>query len=296
MRVRADLAGRIGRHASGDGILETPLPRVSLTRSSVPTEPLHTLYPPSVCLVAQGRKEVTVGGRRFMYDPSTVLVVGIDLPVIGAVTLADPDTPFLCMRLELDRSLLADVLAVRPGAGTGMPASAVATCAATPELIDASVRLVELIDTPDEAAYLAPLVEQEILHRLVMGPQGPLLRQIASGEGRIGRIDRAVRFIRASYREAFAINDLAAIAGMSVSAFHDHFRAVMAMTPLQFRNHIRLQEARRLMMVDDMTAAEAGFAVGYDSPSQFSREYVRIHRVPPRQDVARLRELAIEGL
>lgn len=271
-------------------MFETLLARLSLVRSSSPTEPIHTLYPPSFCLVAQGRKQVTISDRRLVYDSSSYLVVGIDLPVIGAVISASAETPFLCLRLELDRALLADILTERPQAGVAAPpASALGTSAATPQLIDAAARLLALIDEPDEAPHLAPLVERELAHRLLSEPQGPLLRQIASGEGRVGQIDRVVRFIRTSYREAFSVEELAAIAGMSVSAFHEHFRAVTTMTPLQFRNLIRLQEARRLMIMDGMTAAEAGFVVGYDSPSQFSRDYVRLHQAPPKKDVARLR-------
>lgn len=289
MQNRKNLSESIARWALTDGIFETTLPRVGLVRSSSPTEPIHTLYPPSLCLVAQGRKQVTIGGRAIVYDASSLLVVGIDLPVMGAVISASEDEPFLCLRLEFDRTVLGNVLAAWPDATPSPPAEALGNSAATPELFDAAVRLLALLEPGQDAEHLAPLIEQEVLHRLLAGPQGPLLRQIAAGEGRLGQIDRAVRYIRASYRDAFSVDDLAAIAGMSLSAFHAHFRAVTSMTPLQFRNHIRLQEARRLMILDGMTAAEAGFSVGYDSPSQFSRDYARIHRAPPRQDIARLR-------
>lgn len=285
----AQLAALISRHAPGEGVFETRLPRVSLVRSSCPTEPLHTLYPPSFCLVAQGRKQVAIAGQRIEYDPASFLVVGIDLPAIGAVISASAAEPFLCLRLEFDRGVLAEVLTQRPETAATASPKALGTSAATPELVDATARLLALADEPEDALHLAPLVEREIVHRLLAGPQGPLLRQIASGEGRLGQIDRVVRFIRGSYRETFCIEQLADLAGMSVSAFHAHFRAVTTMTPLQFRNHIRLQEARRLMVMEGLTAAQAGFRVGYDSPSQFSRDYARIHRAPPKQDVARLR-------
>jgi AraC-like DNA-binding protein len=289
MRNRQDLSDSIARWAPADGIFETALPRIGLVRSSSPTEPIHTLYPPSLCLVAQGRKQVTIGGRAIVYDEASLLVVGIELPVMGAVVSASEAEPFLCLRLEFDRTVLGHVLASWPDEPPSPPAEALGNSAATSEMFDAAVRLLALLEPGQDTKHLAPLVEQEILHRLLAGAQGPLLRQIAAGEGRLGQIDRAVRFIRASYREVFSVEDLAAIAGMSLSAFHAHFRAVTSMTPLQFRNHIRLQEARRLMILDGMTAAEAGFAVGYDSPSQFSRDYARIHRAPPRQDIARLR-------
>lgn len=289
MRNCNDLADLIGRLAPEDGIVETTLERVSLVRSSAQTEPVHTLYPPSICLVAQGRKQVTISGRPFLYDPSSFLIVGIDLPVIGAVVSASPEAPFLCLRLELDRALLAEIVTTRADMPAAEQASPLATSAATPGLIDAAVRLLALTEDQAEARHLAPLAEREILHRILSGPHGALLRQIASGEGRLGQIERVVRFLRGSYREAFAVDDLAAMAGMSLSSFHEHFRAVTTMTPLQFRNHIRLQEARRMMVMDGLTAAEAGFAVGYESPSQFSRDYVRIHQLSPKRDVARLR-------
>ena len=290
MRDWQALAALILKHTPGDGTFDLPIPRLGLVRSSTPTEPMHTLYPPSFCLVAQGRKEVRMGGQRLIYDRASFLVVGVDLPAIGAVMMASADEPYLCVRLELDRAILSEVIAARANPTADTAAAALATSAATPELIDATARLVALMETPGEAPYLAPLLEREIAHRLIAGPQGAMLRQIASGEGRLGRIDRAIRFIRESYREAFSIDQLASLAGMSHSAFHDHFRAVTGMTALQFRNHIRLQEARRLMVMGEVSAAAAGFAVGYDSPSQFSRDYTRLHRLPPARDAAQLRQ------
>jgi AraC-like DNA-binding protein len=289
MRNCADLATLVARNAPADGVFETGLERVSLVRSSAPTEPIHTFYPPSICIVAEGEKQVTIGGRVLRYDRSSFLVVGIDLPAIGAVVSASAAAPFLCLRLELDRGLLADVLAERDEAETGEAIAATGTSRATPELIDAAARLLGLAEDTAEARHLAPLVEREMLHRILSGQHGVWLRQIVRGENRLGQIDRVVRFLRTAYREPTSVDALAAMAGMSLSSFHAHFRAITAMTPLQFRNHIRLQEARRLMMTDGLTAAEAGFAVGYDSPSQFSRDYTRIHRLSPRRDVARLR-------
>ncbi len=286
METTTTLAALIRRHAPSDGNHATALPRVALVRSSAVTAPLHTLYEPSCCIVAQGRKRATIGDEVHVYDASDHLVVGVDLPVMGAVVEASADAPYLCLRLELDRAVLTElVLADRPrrtdvaGAGLGPT---------TPQLIDAAARLLGLLDAPHDAAVLAPLVEREILHRLLAGPQGDILRQIAHGESRLNQIGRAVRFIRQHYATPCAADRLAAVAGMSPSSFYAHFRAVTAMTPLQYRNRIRLQEARRLMVMEGITAAEAGFRVGYDSPSQFSRDYARTHRLPPRRDLVRL--------
>lgn len=294
MERQRELAGLIASHAPRDGIYETALPRVRLFRSSQVTEPLQTLYEPSCCIVAQGRKRATIGDVEHLYDASTYLVVGVDLPVIGAVVEASGELPYLCLQLELDRPALAEML-LRDGVNVGTgPAFGVSE--ATPELLDAAVRLLRLLDSPEEAGVLAPLFEREILYRLVRGPRGELMRQIASSESRLSRINRCIGFLRENFCEPATVADLAAIAGMSPSSFFQHFRAVTSMSPLQFRTRIRLQEARRLMVTEGITAAEAGFRVGYESPSQFSRDYTRVHHRPPRQDVARLREMTLAGL
>ncbi|MET0277487.1 MAG: AraC family transcriptional regulator [Pseudorhodoplanes sp.] len=290
MDTVTDLAALIDRHAGADGNFDTILPRVGVIRSSSQTEPVHTLYKPSCCIVAQGRKRATIGETSHLYDPAHYLVVGVDLPVIGAVTEASADAPYLCVRIEFDRGILSEML---PGSTRhdDNPAAA-RVSATTPQLIDAAARLLRLLDTPEDIPVLAPLVEREILHRLISGPQGGMIRQIANGESRLNQIGRAVDFVCRNFDTPFAIEALAEIAGMSSSSFYEHFRAAMAMSPLQFRTQIRLQEARRLMVVEGLTAAEAGFRVGYDSPSQFSRDYVRVHQETPRRDVARMREAA----
>lgn len=285
-----DLARLIDRHMTTDGSRDTAIPKIGLIRSSATTEPIQTLYEPSCCIAAQGRKRAVIGGRAHVYDAANYLVVGLDLPVIGAVVEASADKPYLCLRLQLDRSLLAEML---PATGRGgRDSNVVGVSRLTPETTDAACRLVGLLDHPDDIETLAPLYEREILYRLIRGPQGGLLRQIANGESRISQIGRAIDYIKGNFSETFPIEDLAAIAGMSSSTFYEHFKAVMAISPLQFRTHLRLQEARRLMVTEGMTAAEAGFRVGYDSPSQFSRDYVRVHNVPPRQEVARMRMAA----
>ncbi|MCZ2498169.1 helix-turn-helix domain-containing protein [Xylophilus sp. Kf1] len=293
------LAALIDRHTPADGSFDTAIPHLGLIRSSAVTQPLHTLYEPSCCIVAQGRKRVTLGGRAWAYDPAHYLVVGLDLPVIGAVVDASPERPYLSLRLQLDRPMLAEMLLQQeqqaqqepqnptPATDRGQPAMAVGE--ATPALVDAAVRLLQLLDTPDDRAALAPLIEREMTHRLLHGSQGALLRQLARGSSRVNRVQKAVAHIRRHFAEPFAIDDLAAVADMSASTFHAHFKVATRMSPLQFRTHIRLQEARRLMLAEGLGAAEAGFRVGYESPSQFSRDYGRLFAAPPRQDVARLR-------
>ena len=290
-----DLAALIARHAAVDGAVDTVIDGLGLLRSSAATEPVHTLYEPSCCIVAQGRKRAVVGGRAYQYDPSNYLVVGLDLPVIGAVIEASAQKPYLSVRFPLNREALAEMLMhdpTKPVRGEERASHAIAVEAATPHLIDAAARLLHLLDAPDDVPALAPLIEREILYRLLRGPQADMLRQIAYRTGRISRIQKAVAFIREHFTEEFAIDDLAAVADMSVSTFHAQFKEATHMSPLRFRAQIRLQEARRLMLVEGLGAAEAGFRVGYGSPSQFSREYGRLFSAPPRRDAAKRRALA----
>lgn len=284
----AQLTKLIERHAPADGITATPLPRVALLRSSAPTEPLHTMYDPSVCIVAQGRKRARLGGAEYLYQASEYLVVGVDLPVIGAVIEASACAPYLCFKLQLDRNVLVDIL---PGVQPERSGPPICIAAATPELIDAAVRMLRLLDAPDDIGPLAPLIEREILHRLLNGPQGTVLRQIAVAESRLSRIRNAIHYLTEHFHETFSVEELAERVGMSPSSFYEQFRRTTMMTPLQFRNHLRLQEVRRLMLSEGVTAAEAGFRVGYESPSQLNREYVRIHGMPPKRDAERLKRL-----
>lgn len=286
MQNLAELARLIGRHTPADGLTSTQLPRVSLLRSTAPTQPLHTIYDPSICIVAQGRKRSRVGDVDHVYEAPEYVVVGIDLPVIGTVIKASAAEPYLGFKLQLDRNVLVEML---PGARSERSVAPLCIALATPELIDAAIRMLRLLDAPGDLEALAPLIEREILHRILCGPQGGILRQIAVADSRHSQIRQAVRYLAEHFHEAFSIEELAAYVGMSPSSFYDHFRETTMMTPLQFRNHLRLQEVRRLMLTEGMTAAAAGFRVGYDSPSQLSRDYARVYGMPPRQDAERLK-------
>lgn len=285
------LATLIERYAAEDGTHATPLPRVALIRSSCPTEPLHALHEPALCIVAQGRKRVLLGDRVFLYDPSQYLVVSVDLPVIGQVIAASADQPYLCLRLNLDPATLG-ALMMEAGLEGDHEAEAppgLSLSTVTPELLDAAVRLLRLLDTPRDLPALAPLVEREILYRLLTGPQAAKLRQIALGESKLQQVNRAIAWIKRHYRDPFSIDAVTAEARMSRSALHHHFKAVTAMSPLQYQKQLRLQEARRQIVGQAVDAVTAGFNVGYDSPSQFSREYRRLFGEPPMRDAVRLR-------
>lgn len=284
------LAEQIARYAESEGIIDTVIPRLSLVRASHGGEPVHMVQRPALCIIAQGAKRVLVGDAVIEYGPANYLVASLDLPITGVVTQARADAPYLCFCLYLDPAMLSDIALALPPVPERMEESGGMTLhPVTPEIIDAATRLTALLGQPDASPLLAPLVERELLVRLMTGPCGPIMRGIANGESRTGQIARAVAWIKTHFREPFSGSSLAEVAGMSVSSFHDHFRRATAMTPLQYQKQLRLQEARMLMLANRLDAAEAGFRVGYDSPSQFSREYSRLFGAPPQRDVGRLR-------
>lgn len=288
------LADLIARFAPEDGIHDTSLPRLRLIRSATPTLPMPAIYAPSLCLVAQGEKEAQLGATRFRYDPTNFLLAAVDLPVMGAVTRAREEEPYLCLALDIDRAALAELIAAHPAKSDQnmQPTTGLLIGKSNPELLDAACRLVALLGDSKDASILAPLVERELLWRLLRGPAGPLLRHIASADTRLARIDQAITWLRRHFAENVSIENLTEITAMSPSAFHQHFRTVTGLSPLRYRTRLRLQEARRLMLTEGLEAADAAFQVGYNSPSQFSREYRQAFGVPPMRDVARLRATA----
>jgi AraC-like DNA-binding protein len=280
------LCGLALRHASGDR-MQTAIARVSLIVQSQPTMPQSGVFKPALCLVLQGAKEVTIGGQVLRYDPACYFVASLELPASARIVEASPQRPYVCVSLALDPETLGALLPkmpVMPEAQT----SAFAVSPVTGEMIDAWSRLLGLLDAPQDIAVLAPLFEREILYRLLQGPHGIALRQIVRAGSRLSQVRRAIAWIKAHYSESMRIEDLADLAGMSAATFHRHFKAATAMSPLQYQKNLRLQEARRLLIANQ-DAARAGFAVGYESASQFSREYARLFGAPPSRDVLRLR-------
>lgn len=285
------LADLIARHAVTDGMFKTVIPGVTLIRASAPTVPMPVIYDPTVCFVAQGRKRASVANTAYVYDPTRYLVASVDLPVMGSVIEASLEQPYLSLQLDLDTVELAD-LAIRhpiPGDVQGGSPGALTLGSASPDLLGAVTRLAGLLDAPDDREVLAPLIIREILYRLLMAPDGAVVRQMARADSRLSQIAKAIAWVRANFREPCRIEDAAEIAGMSRSNFHLHFKAVTMMSPIEFRTQLRLQEARRLMVAEALDAATAGFNVGYESPSHFSRDYARIFGAPPATDAQRLR-------
>jgi len=283
-----DLAALIMRHAPQTGMAATAVPRLSLIRADQPSLPVPSVYEASLCLIAQGCKRVSLGDESLVYDASRYLLVSVDLPLVGHVLEASPSSPYLCCKFDLDLSALADLLTTFGGRAPSHDLPVLAVYPSDPDLVDAACRLVKLLERPDTIDALAPLIERELLYRLLHGPHGPMLRRIAAADSHLNQISRAIARIRGDFDRQLRIDEIAAAAGMSPSSLHAHFKAVTRLTPLEYQKQLRLQEARRLMIAEGASAGSAGFAVGYESPSQFSREYRRLFGAPPRQDVERL--------
>jgi AraC-like DNA-binding protein len=283
---------------AGQGLTRTALPGVKVLRSLTTTEPLGEVAEPALAVIAQGAKETALNGRTFRHGAGRLVIVSVELPVIGHIVQASAVEPFLAFVLALRPERIAALLlesvpatALRAG-GVDAATTGIAASDASPALLDAICRLLALLDTPGDAAALAAGVEREILWRLLSGPQGATVRQIGLADSRLAHVSRAIRWIRGHYEETLRIQELAELATMSLSSFHRHFRAVTSMTPIQFQKQMRLHEARARLLAEPGDVAGVGFAVGYDSPSQFSREYRRMFGTPPSRDALALREPA----
>ena len=287
---RVELVERIARAVREDGSVD-PLPGLHLYRGSSPTERAHGVYVPSLCVIAQGSKTVYIGDDCFRYDPAHYLLATVALPAVGQIIEATRERPYLSLRLDLDAAVVGSVM-VEAGflsARTHAGAKAVAVSPLDAGLLDATLRLLRLVDAPAEARVLQSLVTREIVYRLLMGDQGDRLRHIVSFGSATNRVATAIERLRRDYDKPLRVESLARELGMSVSGFHAQFKAVTAMSPLQFQKQVRLQEARRLILGEDLDAVRAGQRVGYDNPSHFNREYKSLFGEPPMRDVQRLR-------
>ena len=290
---RRELVERIARAVPEDGGAE-PLRGLRLNRASSPTELVHGVSFPAFCVIAQGSKEVFLGDDRYQYDPMHYLLTTAELPIVSQVIEASQEWPYLSLSVRLDPTLVGSVM-VEAGYVSSRSRADLRAINVSPldaRLLDAVVRLVRLLGTPAEALFLMPLIKREIIYRLLMGEQSGRLHQIAVQSGHTHRIARAIERLHQEFDQPIRVDDIAGELGMSVSSFHHHFKAVTAMSPLQFQKQIRLQEARRLMLGEDIDAASAGYRVGYNDASHFNREYKRLFGLPPLRDVERLRETA----
>ncbi|MEP0891380.1 AraC family transcriptional regulator [Leptolyngbya sp. NM2-A1] len=257
---------------------------------------MHSVSIPAFCVIAQGSKEVLLGSDRYQYDPMHYLLGTVELPIASRILEATQEKPYLGLRLDLDSTLVGSAMveAGYPSSQRGASVKAIAVSSLNANLLDAVVRLVRLIDSPAEAHVLAPLIKREIIYRLLTGEQGARLCQIAVLGGYTHHIARAVDRLRKDFNQPLQIESMARELGMSVSGFHHHFKSVTAMSPLQFQKQLRLQEARRLMLGQNLDATSAAYRVGYEDASYFNREYKRHFGAPPMRDMERLREAARE--
>ena len=286
------MARIIGARTTGSSDFETPIAGLGFFRREAPASPVVCMVEPSIVLVAQGAKQMWVGGDAYPYDTLRFLVTSLDVPANSEVLAASPERPCLGLVLKLDVRVLTELVAQgglpphrdrSPGVGVGIGA-------ATPALLAPFGRLLELLDEPAAIPVLAPLIYREIHYRLLMSDQAPKLRQIASVDGQGYRIARAIDWLKLNYASPLRVDELAARVQMSAPTFHHHFRQLTAMSPLQYQKWLRLNEAKRLMLSEHSDAASAAFKVGYESPSQFSREYSRLFGAPPKRDIEVLRD------
>jgi AraC-like DNA-binding protein len=290
-KQRAELAKLIDCHTEWDGTRETAIPSIFFSRYTNTTGPKYGVFKPSICFIVQGAKEILLSQDRFRYGPADYLVGSVNLPITGQVTEASTEVPYLALILALTPSQILEVLREaqvevekKENAKRGMYVSKI-----EPSLLNAVTRLACLLDNPKDIPVLAPLITKEIIYRVLQGEHGTTLGQIAIEGSSTSQISDVIEHIMKNYKKSFRIEELAEIANMSVSSLHRHFKEVTAMSPIQFQKQLRLQEARSLLLSESSDAADVAFQVGYESPSQFSREYSRMFGFPPKEDINHLR-------
>jgi len=273
----------------------TAVPGLSLFRRDEPTEPMGGMYEPSICLAVQGAKRVILGEDTFVYDAHRYLITSVHLPTIVQIIDASPEKPYLGLRLKFDLREVSQLMVDSnlPQPRPQKSSRGMATGEMTLPLLRAFQRLVDLLGETQDVPILAPVIQREIIYRLLVSEQGERLRQIATAGSQSQQIAKAIGWLKSNYVLAISMDELAAQANMSTSTFHHHFRSLTALSPLQYQKQLRLQEARRLMLAERMDAANAAFQVGYESPSQFSREYGRMFGAPPLRDITNLRQSAL---
>jgi AraC-like DNA-binding protein len=288
------LGKTIARLTEKEELHATAVPGLSLFRRPERTEPITGMYEPSICLVAQGAKRVILGEDTYVYDAHHYLITSVNLPTVVQIIEASPEKPYLGLRLKFDLREITQMMVDSnlPKPRTQQSSRGMATGAVTLPLLTAIQRLVDLLADQQDIPILAPIIQREIIYRLLVGDQGERLRQIASAGSQSNQIARAIDWLKGNFTEPLSIDDLAAKSSMSTSTFHHHFRSMTALSPLQFQKQLRLQEARRLMLTERMDAANAAFQVGYESPSQFNREYNRQFGAPPLRDITKLRQMS----
>ena len=288
-----ELATLVTRHTEGKGnsVCPTAIAQLSFVRSDAMSTTYHYVDEPRLAIIVQGKKEMLLGEETYSYGVGQYIVASVELPMNGCVVEATPDKPYLGLRLNLDLMQLCDMVAQMSFSSGKKENSVRGLCVgdADTALLDCTLRLTKLLDTPQDIPMLAPLIVRELYYRLLTGERGEAVRQIATSGSSMQRIAKAIELIKSEFTQPMGIEDLASHVGMSPSSFHQHFKQVTSMSPLQYQKHLRLLEARRLMLAEDLDATSTAYKVGYESPSQFSREYSRMFGAPPMRDIERLR-------
>jgi AraC-like DNA-binding protein len=289
--LRKELARKLALFIGSAENRATDIPGLTLHRRTAPTAPCSVTYEPSVTVIAQGRKRVELGRNVFIYDASRFLLTSVDLPVVSRVIEASEEVPCLALSLKLEMPVVRELLSREeiPVAETPSDNPGMATGRTTVEFLSACCRLVDLLDTPRDIPFLSGLIQREIVYRILQSAEGARLRAIATLGEQSHRTAKAIAWISANYAKPLRVEDLAEVAGMGASTLHHHFRALTAMSPLQYQKQLRLQAARGRMLMDGLDAASAAFEVGYESASQFNREYSRFFGQPPMRDIRTLR-------
>ncbi|MCR9954385.1 AraC family transcriptional regulator [Vibrio parahaemolyticus] len=286
------LAKLIDRWTGDANQYDTPISGLRFSRWTTPTPPTSYTHNPSICLIAQGRKRVLLGEESFIYDANHFLISSVDLPIIANIIEASEEQSYLGLIMELDLTEISQLIVDSELAFTQSKEAqkGIAVGELSESLLDAFVRLAELLDEGQNIKILAPIIKREIFYRLLMSEQGTRLHQIVTAGSHSHQIAKAIDWLKNNFVKPLSVGDLASYTGMSKSSFYTHFRSMTSMTPLQFQKKLRLSEARRLMLTENLDAMAATFKVGYESPSQFSREYSRLFGAPPSKDIKSLRE------
>lgn len=286
----------IARWTDKSDVLETAISDLLLYQHDEPTQPRNAMYEPCICLVAQGAKRALLGDDTYVYDAHHYLIASVHLPTMVQIAEASKEKPCLGLVLKLDQRVISQLMVDSnlPPPRAQQSSRGMMIGEVTLPLLTAFQRLIDLLAEQQDIPILAPIIQREIIYRLLVGDQGERLRQIASAGSQSNQIARAIDWLKGNFSQPLSIDDLASRVRMSSSTFHHHFRSMTALSPLQFQKQLRLQEARRLMLAERMDVATAGFQVGYESPSQFSREYNRAFGAPPLRDITNLRHMAVD--
>ena len=293
------LGAAIDQYCKEDGLHETPIPGLRCIRISNPVAFLASLYQPCICIAAQGAKDVILDEEVYHYRPNRYLAISVDLPAVGHITEATPEQPYLCLQMDIDSNVVHELVAQ---VGAGDPASpnevlrGISVGQATEPFLESALRLIRLLGTPADIPALAPMALREMHYRLLTGDNSRHILQLTAPSGATEGVMRVLRNLRADYAKPARIEDLAETAGMSESSFHHHFKQVTAMSPIQYQKRLRLLEARRILLSEQSDASSTAYRVGYQSPSQFNREYARMFGAPPIRDIEALRQTAVQNL